>query len=64
VITTKKAMERLIEASFKKHSNGLQIPIMKLGDIFRAGKEALENGLDLDDAMKAAIDLYRVKEGK
>jgi hypothetical protein len=54
-----KAREKAIEAAFYRHGNGIPINIMNLSKISEAGRKALQEGTDLDTAVKAAIELYR-----
>ena len=57
---SKKKLEQLIEETFYKYSYGVQINIMNLGTIFRQAKIDYEKGLNLDDSMKAMIEIYGV----
>lgn len=68
-LTTKKA-DQIISATYAKVANGVQVPIMKLGEIHAAGKRALVEGLtagkgpielriDVETAIKAAVDAVR-----
>lgn len=43
-----------IESLFREGCNGVQIPIMKIGAVFDAGRKAIRAGGD-DAAVKAAI---------
>ncbi len=59
---TKKAVENMVDAAFQRHGYGIQIPMLNIGDIMRAGREAVLNGQDVDTAVKDAIEQCRVKE--
>ena len=59
---SKKALEREIERIYGKHGHGVQVPIMDLGKIFKAGEDAYASSGDLDavdTAVKDAIQKYR-----
>jgi len=55
----KKAQDRLIEKSFCKYANVVQINILDIPKIFKIGQDALEQGADLDTAIQAAIAEFR-----
>ena len=62
----KKSSEKLIEEqineAFKKHANGIQIPIMKLGSIFDdAQADVLLNNMSVDDAVIKAVNKFKAK---
>lgn len=54
-----KAQEKAIEAAFYRHATNVPINIMNLSKISNAGRTALLEGKDLDEAVKAAVELYR-----
>ena len=54
-----KQVEKDVETAFYKHSNGVQISVMDLGKITKAGKEAAKNGTSIEEAVKEAIAKYR-----
>lgn len=51
-----------IKAAFYKHSAGVQIDIMDLSKIMKAGETAIKEGKDVEEAVIAAIDTYRIKD--
>ena len=55
-----KRIDALVEAAFDRHGCNIQFNVMDLGEIHRAGVNALANGQDLDEAMKVAITQYRL----
>lgn len=58
---SKKALDRELEKLYNRHGYGVQVPILDLGKIFKAGEEAYAGG-DLqaaEAALKAAIEKYR-----
>ena len=54
-----KAIETRVEAAFKKHSSCVQFDIMDLSKIMGAGRDALRDECDLDEAMIVAVAQYR-----
>lgn len=56
---SKKALEREIEKVFNRVGHGVQIGIMDLGSIFKAGEKAYAAGEDMERAIKAAIEKVR-----
>jgi len=54
-----KAVEQKIEAAFKRHGSNVQFNIMDLSKITAAGRDALNEGRNLDDAVIAAVRQYR-----
>ncbi|MGH9920962.1 MAG: hypothetical protein ACRD6W_19100, partial [Nitrososphaerales archaeon] len=59
----KKQTDTLIESTYRKHCNGIQINIMDIGKVFAAGRKALEEGRDLDQAIIDFVETIRV-DGK
>jgi len=55
-----KARDLLIERTYYKHGQGVQISIMDIPKVFTAGRQALEEGQDLDAAIQSAIAQLRV----
>lgn len=53
-----KQKQKAVEAAFKKHANCVQIPIMNLGKIMEAGRNA-ESLEAVDLAVKEAVEKYR-----
>lgn len=51
--------DKLISDSFRIFGNRVEINIFDIPRIFQAGRHALENGLDLDAAIKSAVTKYR-----
>lgn len=58
-LSTKK-LDKVIEGFFKKYSNRVQINMMDLGKITKAGQEANANGTSIGQAVVDAIKKYRV----
>lgn len=58
---SKKALDKLIEQIYYKHASGLQINIMDIGKVFKAGEEAYAAGGDVEQAVKDAIKAYCIK---
>lgn len=58
---TKKAAERLSDAAFRKHGVH-KYNIMDLGKIMEAGRDAALAGQDVDQAVIAACEKYRIPE--
>ena len=54
-----KALDAVIDASFKKNGNCIQFNIFDLSKIHRAGEVAAAAGQDIDAAIIAAIAVYR-----
>lgn len=54
-----KRIEKEVEAAFKLHGNCIQFNIFDLGKISKAGREAGKVGGNIEDAVKAAIQVYR-----
>lgn len=55
---TKKSMAVHVEQAFYAHARNVQIPIMKLPAIHKAGMDAMERGvslIELSEVMKNAI---------
>jgi hypothetical protein len=59
-LKSKKAIDREIERIYKVVGDRVQVPIMSLSKIFRAGHAAAAAGDDLEAAIKAAVAKYRV----
>lgn len=57
---TMKQIDKLIEASFYRVANGVQIPIMDIGKVFAAGRAAIAEGRDLDTAIREIVAQLRV----
>lgn len=58
-----KAIETRITALFTKSFSGVLIPIMKVGDVYNAGKKAIVNGGDdqaVTDAMAHVVNQVKV----
>lgn len=55
---SKKALDKLIEQIYYKNASGLQIDIMDIGKVFKAGERAYASGENVEDAVKAAIKVY------
>ena len=51
--------DKLIEQTYYKYGQGVQINIMDISKIFKAGRVALETGSDLDAAIQTAIAQLR-----
>lgn len=58
---SKKALDKLIESLYYKHASGLQINIMDIGKVFKAGEKAYAAGGDVEQAVKDAISVYCIK---
>lgn len=54
-----KQIDKLVEAAFKQYGNGVQIPMMSIPDIYKAGHDAYAAGQDIKDAVKAAVENLR-----
>lgn len=52
-----------VDAAFSRNCKGVQIPILEISGIFKAGQAALAAGTDLDAAVKAAIAAVALKPG-
>lgn len=55
-----KRVEKQVDDLFKKHSYGIQFNISDLGKISDAGVKAAEQGQNVEEAVKAAIQQYRM----
>jgi len=56
----KSKLDDEINTLYKKHGNGVQVGVMDLSKIFKAGKDAAAAGTSVEDAIIAAIAKYRV----
>jgi len=59
---SKKQTEAFISRVFSKRCNGIQIPMMKVGEVYRAGEQALKDGKDeqgVGDALFHAAQAVR-----
>lgn len=56
-----KAVEKTVSAAFKKHGTGFQFNIFDLAKINNAGNAAAKAGHDVEAAIIAAIEQYRIK---
>lgn len=54
-----KRIDNLVEASFYRHAQNVQIPVLDLSKVHAAGVAAAQAGGDIDAAMIAAIAQYR-----
>lgn len=54
-----KAQDQLIEQTYYRLGQGVQINIMDIGKVFAMGRAALKAGQDLDEAIKLAISHLR-----
>lgn len=54
-----KNIDRKVDECFRKHGNNVQIQMMDIPDIFKAGHEAYAAGQSIEDAVVAAIQKYR-----
>lgn len=54
-----KRIERETDAAFNKHGSGVQFDMMDLSKITQAGKTAARTGASIEEAVKAAIQVYR-----
>jgi len=54
-----KARDRLIQQTYSKYGGGVQISILDIPLIYKIGHAALIAGLDLDEAIQAAIAQFR-----
>lgn len=52
-------IDREVEAVFRRHCSGFQIPVMDLSKIFEAGRAAALSGLDVATAVVAAAGALR-----
>jgi hypothetical protein len=55
-----KKLDAEINAAYKKHGDRVEVSMMDIPKIFRAGEEADAAGESIEDAVKAAIAKYRV----
>jgi len=63
LLEAKKSSKKLdaeINAAYKKHGDRVEVSMMDIPKIFRAGEEADAAGESIEDAVKAAIAKYRV----
>lgn len=60
-MTTKeqKALDRQIERIYGQRCHGIQIDIMRIGDVFAAGRKAAAEGRDIGDAVAAFVETIR-----
>ena len=56
-----KRFEKAVADAFKKHGSGFQFNIFDLAKINYAGNAAAKAGKDVDAAIIAAIEQYRIK---
>jgi len=54
-----KARDRLIQQTYSKYGGNVQINILDIPKIYQIGHAALIAGLDLDEAIQAAIAQFR-----
>ncbi len=54
-----KRIESEVDAAFKKHSHGVQIPMMEINTILNAGRKAGKEGKNIDEAIQASINIHR-----
>lgn len=55
-----KDLDSKIERIYYRHGDGVQINVMDICKIFKAGKEAFLKGEDMEAAIVAAIATYRL----
>lgn len=62
--STKRTREigNMVEEAFLKYGRNIQFNIFDLGKINKAGYDAGLANQSIDEAVKAAIELYRIKE--
>jgi len=58
-----KKLDAEINRLFKQHGNNIQFHIMDLGKIHKAGADAAASGEDIEAAVVAAINKYKLSEG-
>jgi hypothetical protein len=51
-----KALDKRVEAAYYATCSGIQIDIMDISKVFKAGREALDGGADEDGLKKAVRD--------
>ena len=56
-----KAVEKAVAAAFKQHGSGFQFNIFDLAKINNAGNAAAKAGQDVEAAIIAAVEKYRIK---
>ncbi len=56
-----KRIEKAVADAFRKHGSGFQFNIFDLAKINKAGNTAAKGGHDIDAAIVAAIEQYRIK---
>lgn len=56
-----KAVKKTVADAFKKHGSGFQFNIFDLAKINNAGNVAAKAGQDVEAAIIAAIEQYRIK---
>lgn len=49
-----KAIDRRVEQAYYRTCSGVQIPVMKMGEVFTVGRKALASGAD-ESALEKAI---------
>jgi hypothetical protein len=57
--TEDRRIERAISESYRRTCSGVQVDIMDIGEIFRAGRAAIVAGHDLDAAIIAFVQTIR-----
>jgi hypothetical protein len=55
-----KAIDKQVEKAYYKHFDCVQVNMMDLTKIMNVGRNALKEGRDLDEAMAAAVETFRV----
>ena len=55
-----KQIDKEIEVAYGVHGNCVQIPIMKITEIYKAGHDAAKAGISIDQAVMDAINKFRV----
>lgn len=61
ITKAEKRIENAVADAFKKHGSSFQFNIFDLATINNAGNEAAKAGQDIDTAIIAAIEKYRIK---
>jgi hypothetical protein len=56
---TNKKQDKLIEQMYYKLADGVQINIMDIPKVFQAGRQALKDNQDLEQAIRAVISVLR-----
>jgi hypothetical protein len=56
-----KELDNLVERLFYKHGSNIEFNIMDLGRLSDYAKAAIVAGGDPDEAMKAAVEKFRIK---